>query len=55
MPQRSGWSLPLQLLLHQAVLKAPSPPQLLHDEALMDALVELPKPGVDAESPSPPN
>ena len=30
------------------------PHQPLHDEALMDALVEPLKPGVDAESPQPP-
>ena len=34
--------------------ESPEPPKLLHDEALMDALVEPPKPGVDAESPQPP-
>ena len=34
--------------------ESPEPPQLLRDEALMDALVEPPKPGVDAESPQPP-
>ena len=54
MPQRSGWGLPLQLLLHQAVLKAPRPPQLPHDEASMDTLVEPCKPGADVESPQPP-
>ena len=33
---------------------SPELPQLPHNEALMDALVELPKPGVDAEGPQPP-
>ena len=41
-------------ILHQAMLKTPSPPQHRHDEALMDALVEPSKPGMDAESPQPP-
>ena len=37
MPQRSGWSLPLQLLLYQAVPKAPSPPNSRADSVVGEA------------------